>query len=180
VKPYDELLRFWFGEAGPEAWWKPNPEFDELIRARFGELYARAVRCELYKWRTAPEGRLGEIIVLDQFSRNLFRDSARGYSQDLAALALAQEAVSAGAHVVLEPVQRVFLLLPYMHSESREIHVEAERLYREFAPAENLDFELRHKSIVDRFGRYPHRNEVLGRSSTPEEIEFLRQPGSSF
>ena len=125
-------------------------------------------------------GRLAEIIVLDQFSRNLFRDSARAFAQDLAALALAQEAVSAGAHVELEPVQRIFLLLPYMHSESREIHVVAEKLYREFAPAENLDFELRHKAIVDRFGRYPHRNEALGRASTPEEIGFLRQPGSSF
>ena len=101
MKPYDELLRFWFDEAGPEAWWKPNREFDDLIRTRFGELYARAARGELYKWRTAPEGRLGEIIVLDQFSRNLFRDSARAYAQDLAALALAQEAVSAGAHVAL-------------------------------------------------------------------------------
>ncbi len=180
MKPYDEFLRFWFDEAGPEAWWKPDPEFDEPIRARFGELHARAARGELYGWRTAPEGRLAEIIVLDQFSRNLFRDSARAYAQDLAALALAQEAVSAGAHVALEPVQRVFLLLPYMHSEStRDPRRGGAALSRVHARG-NLDFELRHKAIVDRFGRYPHRNEVLGRSSTPEEIEFLRQPGSSF
>ena len=178
--PYDEVLDFWFVEAGPQAWWERNPEFDELVRRRFGALHARGARGELYSWRAVPRGRLAEIIVLDQFSRNLFRDSARAFAQDLAALALAQEAVSAGAHVELEPVQRIFLLLPYMHSESREIHVVAEKLYREFAPAENLDFELRHKAIVDRFGRYPHRNEALGRASTPEEIEFLRQPGSSF
>ena len=84
------------------------------------------------------------------------------------------------AHVTLEPVQRAFLLLPYMHSESREVHVVAERLFREFAPPENYDFELRHKAIVDRFGRYPHRNEVLSRTSTPEEIAFLKLPGSAF
>ena len=127
-----------------------------------------------------PRGRLAEIIVLDQFSRNLFRGSARAFEYDLAALALAQEAVSAGAHLELGPARRVFLLLPYMHSESREIHAVAEQLFREFTPAENHDFELRHKAIIDRFGRYPHRNEALGRTSTPEELAFLRQPGSSF
>jgi uncharacterized protein (DUF924 family) len=178
--PYGDVLDFWFAETGPEAWWKGDPQFDEAVRRRFGELHARAARGELYRWRAAPRGRLAEIIVLDQFSRNLFRDAARAFAQDLAALALAQEAVSAGAHLGLEAVERIFLLLPYMHSESREIHVVAEKLYREFAPAENLDFELRHKAIVDRFGRYPHRNEVLGRASTPEETKFLRQPGSSF
>ena len=180
MKPADEILQFWFVETGAKAWWKPDSAFDETIRRRFGELHTRAAHGELYGWRATAGGRLAEIIVLDQFSRNLFRDSARAYAQDLAALALAQEAVSAGAHVDLDPVRRVFLLLPYMHSESSEIHIEAERLYREFAPAENLDFELRHKAIVDRFGRYPHRNEVLGRTSTPEEVEFLSQPGSSF
>lgn len=178
--PYGDVLDFWFAEAGSQAWWKRDPQFDEAVRRRFGALHARAARGELYGWRATPRGRLAEIIVLDQFSRNLFRDSARAFAQDLAALALAQEAVSAGAHLALEPVECIFLLLPYMHSESREIHVVAEKLYREFAPADNLDFELRHKAIVDRFGRYPHRNEALGRASTPEEIEFLGQPGSSF
>jgi uncharacterized protein (DUF924 family) len=93
---------------------------------------------------------------------------------------LAQEAVAAGAHRELEPMQRAFLLMPYMHSESGEVHSVAEPLFREFTPAGNHDFELRHKAIVDRFGRYPHRNEALGRTSTPKEIEFLGQPGSSF
>jgi uncharacterized protein (DUF924 family) len=174
------VLRFWLEEAGPEAWWKPDPAFDGTIRGRFAAVHARAIRGELFTWRAGPQGRLAEIIVLDQFSRNLFRGDARAFAQDLAALALAQEAVAADAHRALEPVQRVFLLLPYMHSESREIHVVAERLFREFAPPGNLDFELRHKAIVDRFGRYPHRNELLGRASTPEELEFLRKPGSSF
>jgi uncharacterized protein (DUF924 family) len=180
MNAYEAVLRFWFIETSPESWWSSDPAFDEAIRSRFGSLHERAGRGELFAWRATPRGRLAEIIVLDQFSRNLFRGSARAFAQDLAALTLAQEAISAGAHLALEPVERAFLLLPYMHSESRAIHVEAERLYRAFAPPVNLDFELRHKAIVDRFGRYPHRNAALGRASTPEELEFLGQPGSSF
>jgi len=174
------VLAFWFEEVDPKAWWEPEPAFDASIRRRFAALHEQASSGELYAWRAAAAGRLAEIIVLDQFSRNLFRGSPRAYAQDLAALALAQEAVAAGAHLELEPGRRTFLLLPYMHSESRAIHVVAERLFREFTPPFNHDFELRHKAIVDRFGRYPHRNAELGRASTPEEIEFLRQPGSSF
>lgn len=175
-----EVLDFWFVETDPESWWEVDPAFDAMIRQRFGALHERASSGELHGWRTSAPGRLAEIIVLDQFSRNLFRGTARAFAQDLAALVLAQEAVAAGAHLELEPARRAFLLLPYMHSESRAIHVVAERLYREFAPPLNHDFELRHKAIIDRFGRYPHRNAELGRASTPEEIEFLRQPGSSF
>jgi len=178
--PAEEILDFWFVETPPKAWWTPDPAFDETIRRRFSATYERAIQGELCGWRTEPHGRLAEIIVLDQFSRNLFRDSPRAFAQDLAALVLAQEAVSSKAHLALEPVQRVFLLMPYTHSESREVHVVADRLFREFAPPENYDFELRHKAIVDRFGRYPHRNVRLGRASTAEELEFLSQPGSSF
>ncbi|MEE4249924.1 MAG: DUF924 family protein, partial [Alcanivoracaceae bacterium] len=115
-----------------------------------------------------------------QFSRNVYGNTPRAFSQDPIALVLAQEAVACGALTSLNPSQISFLLLPYMHSESRQIHVVAESLYKEFAPAGNYDFELRHKAIIDRFGRYPHRNEILGRTSTPEELEFLRQPGSRF
>jgi uncharacterized protein (DUF924 family) len=176
----DAVLRFWFEETDQKAWWRPDPAFDEEIRRRFTELHACACQGELSGWRATSRGRLAEIIVLDQFSRNLFRASARAFAQDLAALVLAQEAVAAGAHLALEPEQRVFLLLPYMHSESHEIHAVAESLFRAFTPSPNHDFELRHKAIVERFGRYPHRNEVLGRTSTPEELEFLAQPGSSF
>lgn len=176
----DQVLRFWFEEAGPDRWWKADPAFDESIRERFSATWSRAAQGELHGWRAQPRGRLAEIIVLDQFSRNLFRDSSLAFAQDLAALALAQEAVAAGVHLQLIPIERSFLFLPYMHSESREIHAVAERLYREHAPPGNYDFELRHKAIIDRFGRYPHRNAVLGRPSTPEEVEFLKQPGSSF
>ena len=180
MSPYEPVLAFWFTEIDPKQWWASDAAFDEQIRSRFAVLHAQAAQGELFGWRDGPRGRLAEIIVLDQFSRNLFRGTAAAFAQDLAALALAQEAVSAGAHRALEPVERTFLLLPYMHSESRAIHVEAERLFREFTPPVNHDFELRHKAIVDRFGRYPHRNAAIGRASTPEELEFLSQPGSSF
>ncbi len=176
----DSVLKFWFEETDPRMWWGGDAAFDEEIRGKFGELHSQAARGELYAWRGCPRGRLAEIVVLDQFSRNLHRGSPRAFAQDLAALVLAQEAVSAGAHLGLEPVARAFLLLPYMHSESGRIHVVAERLYREHAPDENYRFELKHKAIIDRFGRYPHRNAILGRVSTPEEIEFLRLPGSAF
>jgi len=177
---YEEVLKFWFVETDPKAWWKVDPEFDRLIRERFGELLEQASCCELYGWRSDPRGRLAEIIVLDQFSRNLHRSTPRAFAQDAMALVLAQEAVAAGVHHGLKTVERAFLFLPYMHSESRAIHEVAEVLYREFAPPDNYDFELRHKAIIDRFGRYPHRNAILGRVSTPEELEFLTQPGSSF
>jgi len=177
---HDDVLSFWFEEIEPKQWWSADPGFDELIRQRFLGLLQEAEAGELYEWRASARGRLAEIIVLDQFSRNVYRGTPRAFAQDPMALVLAQEAVAAGALRALQPVERGFLLLPYMHSESRKIHVVAEALYKEFAPAENYDFELRHKVIVDRFGRYPHRNEILGRTSTPEELDFLKQPGSRF
>jgi len=177
---YEGVLAFWFEEIEPQKWWSVDPALDELLRQRYAELLQSAMQGELYEWRSSPQGRLAEIIVLDQFSRNIHRGTAKAFAQDPAALVLAQEAVAMRAHLQLSEVERVFLLLPYMHSESRLIHVQAEALFREFSPAENFQFELRHKVIVDRFGRYPHRNAVLGRASTPGELEFLTQPGSSF
>jgi uncharacterized protein (DUF924 family) len=174
------VLRFWFAEIDPKQWWAVDPAFDELVCARFGELLQQAAAGELWSWRDSAQGRLAEVIVLDQFSRNIHRGTAAAFAQDPQALALAQEAVAGGALQALTPTECTFLLLPYMHSESRRIHVEAEALYREFAPPENHGFELRHKAIVDRFGRYPHRNAILGRESSAEELEFLQQPGSSF
>jgi uncharacterized protein (DUF924 family) len=174
------VLSFWFEDIEPKRWWSVDPEFDATIRERFLPLWQQAVAGELYEWRGTAHGRLAEVIVLDQFSRNVFRNTPEAYAQDPMALVLAQEAVASGALDHLSPVERTFLLLPYMHSESRLIHVEAERLFREWTPLENHDFELRHKAIIDQFGRYPHRNTTLGRASTAEEIEFLKTPGSSF
>lgn len=118
--------------------------------------------------------------MLDQFSRNIHRHTPRAFAQDPMALVLAQEAVAVGAATALEPMERNFLYMPFMHSESRLIHTWAESLFRANGIEDNHRFELRHKAIIDRFGRYPHRNEVLGRSSTEEELAFLKQPGSSF
>ena len=177
---HQSVLRFWFHEITPAQWWKVDPVFDQLIADRFGEIHARASRAELFEWRADPRGRLAEVIVLDQFSRNIFRGDRRAFAADVLALALAQEAVAAKADTALTQEERVFLYMPYMHSESRSIHEVAERLFRENAPKSNHDFELRHKAIIDRFGRYPHRNAALGRESTPEELVFLAEPGSSF
>jgi uncharacterized protein (DUF924 family) len=135
---------------------------------------------ELFAWRKEPKGRLAEIIVLDQFSRNVFRNTPAAFAQDSMALVLAQEAVEAGVQESLSEVERGFLLMPFMHSESQRIHLVAERLFRELASPHSYEYELRHKTIIDRFGRYPHRNAILGRASSAEEIEFLKQPGSSF
>lgn len=175
-----QVLDFWFVQTRPAQWWQADPAFDEQLRIRFGECLLQAARAELWAWRADARGRLAEIIVLDQFSRNIHRGTPQAFAQDGIALVLAQEAVAAGLPQALEPVQAGFLLMPYMHSESPRVHAEAEGLFARFASAENLDFERRHKAIIDRFGRYPHRNAILGRESTPEELEFLRQPGSSF
>lgn len=177
---FQSVLQFWFQESSPAQWWKVDAEFDRLIVERFSDLHASATRSELFAWRVEAKGRLAEIIILDQFSRNMYRGDARAYANDTLALALAQEAVAAKADFSLSPEERVFIYMPYMHSESKVIHEVAERLFKERSPKSNYDFELRHKAIVDRFGRYPHRNAVLGRQSTEEEVAFLAQPGSAF
>lgn len=175
-----EVLKFWFEELEPQMWWVADPELDRRIRERFATTLEQAVAGELFAWRREPRGRLAEIIVLDQFSRNIHRSTPRAFAQDPVALVLAQEAIAARADRLLSPVERSFLYLPFMHSESRLIHERAEALYRENGIPDNFEFELKHKAVIDRFGRYPHRNAILGRSSTAEELEFLKQPGSSF
>ena len=173
------VLQFWFVECLPAQWWKADPAFDRLIAERFGLLHEKAGRSELVAWRATPEGRLAEVIVLDQFSRNLHRGTPLAFAADPLALALAQEAVAVGADLALPEAQRAFLYMPYMHSESAAVHAVAEPLFAERAPT-HLDAERRHRAIIERFGRYPHRNAVLGRASTAEELEFLKQPGSRF
>ncbi len=175
-----QVLAFWFTELQPEQWWKKDSELDALIAERFGALHASACAGELFPWREEASGALAEIIVLDQFSRNIFRDSAGAFAADAAALLLAQEAIRRGYDKQHTVEQRVFFYLPFMHSESALIHRRAAELFSEPGMENNYAFELKHKAIIDRFGRYPHRNAIVGRKSTPEELEFLRQPGSSF
>jgi uncharacterized protein (DUF924 family) len=176
----DDVLDFWFREIPASLWWEKNAAFDAALQQRFGALHAAARQGELWQWRRDIHGRLAEIIVLDQFSRNIFRDRPEAFACDGMALALAQEAIASGGAHTLPVTQRAFLYLPFMHSESALIHVQALVLYAEPGLEHNLDFERRHKAIIDRFGRYPHRNGVLGRLSTPDELDFLQTPGSSF
>lgn len=174
------VLDFWFAAAQRPLWFVKSAEFDHNIREHFADTHRRAVLGELWDWRRDAEGRLAEIIVLDQFSRNLFREQARAFAQDAMALALAQEAISLKLDQQLDPMQRKFLYMPFMHSESKAIHECAVALFQRLGDELTLDFEQQHKHIIDRFGRYPHRNAILGRQSTLAEIEFLQQPNSGF
>jgi len=177
---YTSVLKFWFEELEPKQWWIKDVALDSLIIDHFTDVYGQATRCELYPWRVKERGRLAEIIILDQFSRNMFRGSRLSFAFDPMALTLAQEAVSIGADKQLTQIERNFLYMPYMHSESRAIHEVALGLFRNNGIEGSYDYEVKHKDIIERFGRYPHRNAVLGRESTSEELEFLNQPGSGF
>lgn len=177
---YQTVLDFWFKEIQPGSWWVKDISLDSEITNKFMEVHKAARQCELAYWRETPHGRLAEIIILDQFSRNMYRDTAQAFAHDSIALALAQEAITAGADKALNPVEKSFLYMPFMHSESLVIHEEAVLLYLANGIANNVDFELKHKEIIECFGRYPHRNSILNRQSTAEEIEFLTQPNSSF
>lgn len=151
-----------------------------MIRSRFGSLHAAAAQGELADWQEHPRGCLAIVVVLDQFSRNIYRDIDRAFAFDGIALTLAQCAVARGFDKPLDTVKRAFMYMPYMHSESAVVHEQAVRLFSQPGLEGHLEFEMRHKAIIDRFGRYPHRNAALGRESTKEELEFLREQGSSF
>lgn len=192
----EEVLEFWFGPPGsaPLAastkWWTKDASFDQEIKTRFERTITAAAAGELDTWKTTPRGRLALVVVLDQFSRNAFRDTPRSFAQDARARDLAIEALDSGEDRRLEPIERSFLYMPLMHSENADLQRKCiaafERLCDVTPPdlqkytAMNLDYAKKHAEIIERFGRFPHRNDILGRDSTPEEIEFLKQPGSSF
>jgi uncharacterized protein (DUF924 family) len=177
---FKSIIDFWFHEIEPAKRWKKDPSFDALIKEKFLSVHTAAARGELFKWREEAEGRLAEIIVLDQFSRNIFRGRPASFLYDSMALVLAQEALFAGIDSMLDLDKKAFICMPYMHSESLLIHDLAVKLFSQPGLESNLEWEVKHKAVIERFGRYPHRNEILGRKSTPEELEFLRTPGSSF
>lgn len=172
---YNDVLNFWFNELSFKDWFSKNDEIDKKIKEKFLKTHEMATKGELYTWRKTPEGRLAEIIVLDQFSRNLFRESAKAFSFDTHALILAQEMIGLGLDQKLDIKMRAFVYLPYMHSESLMIHEIAEKLFSQEGLEENYKFELSHKEVIEKFGRYPHRNEVLNRESTKEELEYLKE-----
>ncbi|MBV7316490.1 DUF924 domain-containing protein [Shewanella sp. NIFS-20-20] len=176
---YQQVLDFWFSQLTPKDWFAKNADLDARIEQQFSSLLTKATQGECWLWRQTAQGRLAEIIVLDQFSRNIYRDRSEAFSADGIALILAQEAVHLNDDTKLSEIERPFMYMPYMHSESALIHQQAVPLFEQCSPS-HLEFELRHKAIIDEFGRYPHRNALLGRQSTPEEQAFLTQPGSRF
>ena len=184
-----EVLDFWFGrEDEPgygefrEAWFRKDPEFDKLVRDRFEDLYEAAAAGDLDVWKEEALSCLALVIVLDQFPRNMFRGDPRSYATDRKAQETAEYAVDRALDRELPEFQRTFLYMPFMHSEDLEHQRRSVELFRRLAGNEtdSSHYAVRHMEIIERFGRFPHRNEVLGRQTTPEEAEFLTQPGSSF
>lgn len=166
------VLTFWFVSHGKDDWFKKDPAFDEEIRTQFSDTHACALEGTL-GWDASAREMLAEILVLDQFSRNMFRGSPRAFEGDARALTLAQRVVEGKKDTMLTPDERYFLYMPYMHSESPGVHSEALALFTALNNPTALKYELLHKEIIDRFGRYPHRNAALGRESTDAEREFL-------
>jgi uncharacterized protein (DUF924 family) len=173
----DDVLSFWF--ADPARWWKKDPAFDADVRDRFLALHEAIERGEHEDWLETPSGCLAYVVVLDQLSRNMFRGTARMFQSDARARAAARRAIERGDDRSLSPDERSFLYMPFMHSEALADQDLSVALFTP-AGAEQRRFAEAHRDIVRRFGRFPHRNALLGRASTPEELEFLKQPGSSF
>lgn len=174
------ILHFWFHALKPEQWFLADKAIDQKISRLFTKITHAAAKGECSSWRYSIYGRLAEIIVLDQFSRNIWRNTPRAFQNDAMALALAQEAIKCATYSHLNPVEKQFILLPFSHSESVLIQKEALTLFAEINNPTAHEFAVLHKKIIDRFGRYPHRNKILGRHSTPEEARFLLEPNSSF
>jgi uncharacterized protein (DUF924 family) len=186
-----EILDFWFGQANEASYGKPRqvwftkkPEFDEQVQTHFMTDYQLAAAGQLDRWKQSPETCLALILLLDQFPRNMFRGTPQQFATDWQALSTAQYAVAQGYDRQLLPVQRWFIYLPFEHSENLEDQRQAVKLFQQLSDdpdsADTIDYAIRHKQIIERFGRFPHRNAILGRPSTQEEKEFLKQPGSSF
>ncbi len=184
---YTDILDFWFlpkshpdhGSNRPE-WFQKNADFDTEITTRFLQAYEQARKGELLDWTEHKEGTLALIIILDQFPRNMFRGSPKSFETDAKALELARHMQDRGFFDQLVEFEKTFAILPFEHSENLKDQHKSVQLFEEFASELQIDYAHKHKVIIERFGRFPHRNEVLGRKSTPEEIEFLKTPGSSF
>ena len=191
MSPVNEILNFWFGKPEDadygkirKFWFTKNPEFDQEVRSRFLLVYQQAAAGQLDDWKTSPHSCLALIILLDQFPRNIFRSQPQAFATDPQALSLAQYAVTQGFEQQLLPVQRWFIYMPFEHSENLEHQRQSVELFATLKDdpdcASGIDYAHRHLKVIERFGRFPHRNQILGRESTSEEVEFLQQPGSSF
>lgn len=179
----EDILAFWYDECTPEDWFTRNADFDDRVRERFSETYEAAVSGALDAWQEAPLGALALVIVLDQFPRNMFRDSEGSFASDARALAVTRAALERGydRDPAYNDDHRQFLYLPLMHSEDEHDQRECVRLAEERTGNELMqDYARQHLRVIERFGRFPHRNTILGRESTAEETEFLKEEGSSF
>lgn len=192
----EDVLTFWFGPsegdpfANERAWWRKDEAFDAEIRQRFGGALEDATAGRLKVWESEPRSTVALVVLMDQFSRNAFRGTARAFALDAEAVAVARRCITRRADNGLRPAERTFLYMPFMHAE--DLRAQDEALVRfailaEETPEEqrpkvvnNLIFGVKHRRIIERFGRFPHRNDVLGRASTDEEKAFLKEPGSSF
>ncbi len=197
----EKIILFWFGKLDKSGipskekqimWWSKDHKLDEFIKENYEKYVNLAVLGELGEWKEDPLGMLAFIIVLDQFSRNIYRDTLKAFTQDELALESAKEGIEKGFDKKLLPIERIFFYLPFMHSENLEDQQECIRIYRELADEcssnpdiysiinNSYEFAIKHFDIIKKYGRYPHRNSIMGRKSTAQEIEFLKQEGSSF
>jgi uncharacterized protein (DUF924 family) len=183
----DEILDFWFAQ-GKEAeyaqrrrvWFRKDPSFDQAIRTRFRTDYEQAAAGKLNDWQESAQGCLALILLLDQFPRNMFRGEAQSFATDDQALKVAQYAIAQGFDQKLPPIRRMFIYLPFEHSENVEHQHQAVQWMQQLQIEDVTAYAIKHRAVIERFGRFPHRNKILGRLNTAEEEEFLQQPGSSF
>lgn len=176
----DAILNFWFIETEMKQWFVKDPEFDNTIRSRFGQRYGQGASDQLDHWCATPDGTLALVILLDQFSRNLFRGDAKTFATDAKALQICKDAIEKGFDAQVADNRRSFLYLPFEHSEELADQERAVALFVAMGNKELLKWAEKHKVIIERFGRFPHRNEVLGRETTEQEKQFLTEDGSSF
>ena len=176
----EEILNFWFKECKPEQWFKKKEDFDQMIENRFSDAIEDAIAGKLDNWEATETGCLALIIVLDQFTRNVFRDTPRAFAGDKRALVLSQLCYDKDFLANPDIHRRQFMLMPMMHSENLAVQDAALPLFKKYASEKDYEYAEKHCDIITRFGRFPHRNVILGRKSTNEELEFLKQPGSSF
>ncbi len=177
----EEILHFWFEEVTDEQKYVRDDSFDELIRRKYKDIYFDIVKSRAKDWVKTPEGSLAAIIVLDQFSRNMFRESKQSFAEDVLALKIAEDMVNSGYDKKIALKRRGAIYMPYMHSESREVHGRALQIFENYSKetgnTSSLEYEIKHKEIIDRFGRYPHRNNILGRRFASGEEEFNKKHG---
>ncbi|MFB9947283.1 DUF924 family protein [Rhizobium puerariae] len=180
VKTPEEVFAFWFKELTRKEWFEKNEALDEAMRRHFAPTHLSLARGEFDVWRSSPQARLAAVIVLDQFSRNIYRNTALAFATDWLALREAKLAVEAGADMAVPPEQRCFFYLPFEHAENLAEQDRSVELFALLGDAEYLDYAERHRAVIRVFGRFPHRNALVGRDSTPAELEYLSRPGAGF